>query len=166
MSEVMEMNGIIGGSVYHHFGPKKFNADWGGAFTALEIISLPTSWFSLGQAVGSGGPGTISQTGSVAESMNLKRWLQLLQATLISPSLDSMMISGTNERLLWVDEVLPSQLIVFSKSGEPASKLIANALVKMKLNKWGIIRQLTIALSEFQIKRGSGHRSACVFLTV
>ena len=166
MSETMEVYGRISGSVYYHFGPKEFDADWGGAFTALEIMNLPTSWFSLGQAIGSGGPGTLSQSGAAAESLSLRRWLQLLQATLISPSLNSIMISGTNERSLWVDEVLPSQLIVLSGASEPPSKLIANALVRMRLSKWGIVRQLTLALSEFQTRRGRGNRSVSVFLTV
>jgi hypothetical protein len=43
MAEKITFYGRANGQVKLTYGPKQFNADWGGAFTAFEIANLLTS---------------------------------------------------------------------------------------------------------------------------
>ena len=159
MAEKITAYGRVNGKVKFQYGPQTFNADWGGVFTALEIANMLTKIpkVNLGKS-----KVPIRKLGKKVESLNLRLWLERLEMSLIGLNLHSLMISGTIKKWYWVDEVLPSQIIMFT--GQRPSQLITHALVKMGLNKWGVVMQLTLALSEFSSKATSGQHSVSVFI--
>ena len=164
MAEKIRVYGRVNGKVQFRYGPKNFDADWGGAFTALEIANLMTKLPKVN--VGKRTPVKIRRVGAAAEKVNLLMWLERLDLSLFGLDLDSMMINATNVRRLWVDKIFPSQIITFPGKKKGPILLVADALVKMGLKKWGIVKQLTVALSEFDDKATSGKRSVSVFITL
>ena len=164
MAEKIQVYGRVNGKVQFQYGPKTFNADWGGAFTALEIANLMTKLPKV--PIGKRTPAKIRRIGRAAEKVNLLLWLERLELSLIGLDLNSLMINATNVRRLWVDKILPNQLITFAGKGKRPSLLVADALARMGLSKWGIVKELTLALSEFDLKATSGKRSVSVFITI
>lgn len=176
MAETIEVYGRVGGKLRFRYGPKSFYADWSGAFTALEIANLINKIPAVvkgnllaraAKLVAKDTPKTrAKRAGAVAEKVNLHMWLERLELSFLLLGVDHMMISAKDEKLLWVDKVIPSQLIVFS--GRRPSQLVADALLRMGLNKWGIIKELTLALDQFDDKgsTGNGKCSVSVFIRI
>ena len=164
MAEQITFYGRVNGQVKFTYGPKQFNADWGGAFTALEIANVLTKLPKVN--IGKRTPKIIRRVGSAAEKVNLQMWMERLEDVLISLDLDSLMINATKVNRLWVDKILPSQLIRFSGNSQRPSKLVGNALCEMGLNYWGVVQELTVAMSEFDLKATAGKRSASAFITI
>jgi hypothetical protein len=164
MAEKIVFYGRVNGQVKFTYGPKQFNADWGGAFTALEIANLLTKLPKVN--IGKRTPIIIRRVGSAAEKVNLQMWMERLELALISLDLDSLMINATKVNRMWVDKILPSQVIRFSGKNQSPSKRVGDALCKMGLNYWGVVQELTVAMSEFDSKTTTGNRSASAFFTI
>ena len=161
MAEKIAFYGRVNGQHKFTFGPKQFNADWGGVFTALEIANLLTKLPRVN--IGKRTPRKIIRAGSVTEKVNLQIWMERLELVLTSLDLDLLMINATKVNRLWADKILPSQLIRFSGNSQRPSKLVGDALCKMGLNYWGVVKELTVAMSEFDSKATTGKRAASVF---
>jgi hypothetical protein len=175
MAEKVVAFGHIAGQPKFQYGPKTFSASWGGAFTALEIAHLMQ--FIPALAGGHGVAGKAAEVvaedtpktraargGRVAEKVNLLLWLERLELSLFD--LNAVMIHGTIVRPLWVDKILPSQRIDFADTRKRPSQLVADGLVTMDLNKWGIVKEMALALSEFDLKTARGRRSVSFFFTL
>jgi hypothetical protein len=154
--------------VKFQYGPKTFSANWGGVFTALEIAHLLQ--FIPAVVAGHGLPGKAAEvvaedipktrparSGSAAEKLNLRLWLERLEQGVFD--LSSLLIHGTITRRLWVDQILPSQRVDFVDTRKRPSQLVADALVTMGLNHWGIVKEMALALSEFDLEAAKGRRS-------
>lgn len=152
------------GQFKYTYGPKQFNADWGGAFTALEIANLVTKLPKV--SIGKRTPMKIRSAGRAVEKVNLQMWMERLEMVLISLNLDSLMINVTKTKWLNVDKILPSHSIWFSGKNQRPSMLVGQALCDMKLNYWGVIQELTVAMSEFDSLTTTGKLSASVFFTI
>jgi hypothetical protein len=164
MSDVMLAYGRVDGQVEFQYGPKSFSADWGGVFTALDIANLATKLPKV--SVGKRTPRAVDRSGKLASRVSHLMWIERLEMSLISLDLNSMMINATKSHIMWIDKVLPSQLIIFSGQGKGPSELIADALVRIGLNKWGVLQQLTLVADEFDQVASGGTRSLSVFITV
>ena len=164
MAERIRVYGRVDGKVQFQYGPKKFDADWGGAFTALEILNLLSKLRKV--PIGGRTPIVIRKVGGAVQKQSLLSWLGRFDSVLVTLGLDSLAISATNVRWYWTDAVLPSQLVTFAGTEKP-SLLIAEALLKMGLRKWGVVKALTVALSEFDSRsRPEGAKlSVSVFIT-
>lgn len=164
MAETIVFYGRVNGKVQFTYGPRHFNASWGGAFTALEIANLLTK---LPKApIGKRTPIIIKSVGNAAEKVNLNLWIERLELSLISLDLDALMINATKVSPMWVDKILPSQLIKLKGKNQRPSMVVGDALCKMGLNHWGIVKELTVAMSEFDSKTSTGNRSASVSITI
>jgi hypothetical protein len=163
MADKIEVYGRVDGNVQFQYGPKIFSADWGGAFMAMEIANMLTRLPRV--PIGKRTPRVVLRAGASAQKANLLLWLERLEESLIMLELNSLMINATRVHHLWIDTILPSELITFGKDTSP-SLLVAEALVSMRLNKWGIVQQLTLALAGFEDVATRGKRSASVFITL
>ena len=164
MVEKILFYGKLNEQVKFTYGPKTFNADWGGAFTALELANLLTKLPKV--SMGKRTPIMIRRSGKAAEKVNLQMWMERLELVLISLDLNSLFINATKVNTLWVDKILPSQLVTFSGQSQRPSKVVGDALCKMGLNYWGVVQELTVAMSEFDSKATTGKRSAVATFTI
>lgn len=156
-----EAYGRIDGQVVYHYGPKSFYPDWGGAFTALEVANILTKLPKV--SVGKRTPIKIRRSGKIAEAVNALAWLERLESCTFD--VDYLAINGTKGKRS-IDEILPSQLLKLSTFNDRPSKLVADALIKMGVNKWGVVQQVTIALCEFDLKKKTGIRGLSCFVTI
>jgi hypothetical protein len=164
MAEKIIFYGRSNGQLKFSYGPKTFYADWGGAFTALEIANLIAKLPRVN--IGSRTPMKIYKIGSAVEKVNLQLWLERLELGLAFLDLEALMINAKKVNPLWVDNILPSKMIKFSSKSPMPSKLVCDALCKMRLNYWGVVKELTVAISEFGSKVTSGKQTASVFFTI
>jgi hypothetical protein len=159
MADTFELYGRIDGKIVFTYGPKKFTADWGGVFTAFEIANYLTKVPKVTMGTSEV---PFRRIGTIIEKTNLKMWLERLNLTLWSLKLDSLLINGTDERSFWPDKILPTQQVTFLDHACAPLEPVTEALIRMGLNKWGIVQELTNALSEFEGKATGGRRSATV----
>ena len=146
MSSQIEVYGRVGTNVEYQYGPRQFSPDWGGVFTALDIVKLltaipkvPTSKRSNIKAEASG---------KVAEQANRQMWLERLEAVLLELKLRYLMVNATITHWHKPDEMLHSQSVVFSGDSKTPALAVAEVLARMNLNKWGILKEITAALSD------------------
>ena len=162
MAEKIVFYGRVNGKVRFKYGPRKFSANWGGAFTAMEIVNLITKLPKVPLTKHT--PILVKATGSAAEKVNHQMWLNRLESSLISLDLVYLGISATKVNRFWVDKVLPSRYIRFAGKRQKPSLILAKTLHKMGLNHWGVLKELTAAMSEFDSKiTTTGTRAASVF---
>lgn len=164
MAEKIVFYGKVDGQNVYTYGPKAFDADWSGAFTAMEISNLLTKLPKV--TTGKRMPIVIRRSGRAAEKANLKMWMERFECVLLSLNLDHFLINATKVNRLWVDKVFPSQLLTFSGNSQRTSRIIGDALCRMGLNYWGVVQQLTLAMSGFDSKEATGKRSAVASFTL
>ena len=162
MADTFQLIGRSNGKAKFSYGPKKFSANWGGVFTAFQIANFLAKR-TKGRFEASKGP--MRRIGKIVEKRQLKAWLERLSGVLFDLKLDNMLINATDVNLVFPDKILPSQLITFDGYDDPVEP-VANALIRMKLNHWGVVKELTRALSEFSAKGIPGKHSATVSITV
>jgi hypothetical protein len=159
---VIEAYGRLNGSVKYHYGPRRFDSSWGGAFTALQVAQMLQR-----QKTKKATKTSPAKAGTIAEARNLEAWLERLQTSFVSQRApDQMMISGVKERLFLVDRVLPSQLISFTAPGTDPATQVAGALERMELGRWGVVKELCLVLDGFDGVPGTGIRGMTVFITI
>ena len=163
MADTFQLYGRKDGKPVFEYGPKKFSADWGGVFTAFEVVNKLTKR-SKGALGTSQAP--MRRIGKIAEKTNLAMWMERLNMILSSLNLDNLFINATDVNFILPDKVLPSQLVTFDGHSAAPAEPVAKALIKMGLNKWGVVKELTAALSKFEGEVKEGRLSATVNVTV
>lgn len=159
---VIEAYGRMNGKVKFHYGPRRFNSSWGGAFTALQIAQMLQR-----QKTKKAAKTKSAKAGKITEARNLELWLERLQTSFVSQNApDHMMLSGVEERLFWITRILRSQLINFGAPGTDPATQIAEALKEMELNRWGFVKELCLIVDGFDRVGGSGIRGMSVFITI
>ena len=161
MAEKVVAFGRINNSVKFQYGPKDFSANWDSVFTALEwtnkLADLPHSPIE-------GTKGDIGKAGNFSQRRNLQLWLGRLEMVLLE--LDWLAIGGTKVKRLWVDERIVTHYVHFADKRKTPRELVGETLVQMKLNTWGIVQQIVLACSEFELKQGNGRRNISIFFTL
>jgi hypothetical protein len=168
MSEIIHFSGLVNGKLASSYSPKKFNAHWGGAFTALEYVNLFTRLQKV--PLGKSTRISIRRIGKQTEKIALKLAMQKLEMVLLSLDMNYLLINANKVNPIWIDKELPSQLLRFHSNSQDPTLLVGHALRKIGLNYWGVVRELAKAMMKYENelieKSTSGNRSASVFFSI
>jgi hypothetical protein len=170
--------GRINGTPGFQYGPKTFDKDWSRTFKALSIANVVQkfvtehSLLSLEHAAENArevitNKYTEPPDFDVAEVAQAVKAEELLQsAEVLCLDLDYLSISKETNHLMRASSVNAQTILFSSSQGRRPTELLADALEELGLEGWGYMRQIVLALAQFEVRtegRDGIHRSMNLF---
>lgn len=163
MTDRIEIHGRVNGVPKFHYGPRNFDSDWGGVFTAFEIANYMTKLPKV--TMGKRSPTVFRRVGRIVEKRNLQKMLSLFHVTIVALPIDRIDLWCNQKRWDLTDKIHTTRSVE-SASNSTLVDGIIQALIKMDLNKWGIVGALATAFSSYDHVKITGRLSASVFITL
>lgn len=149
MTDEITAYGRVRGEIKYTYGPKHFDKDWNGLFTAMEIIDL------AGILEGDP-PMPGKEAGESAQNLAKRLILKNLQLTLgMNTKLNALLISARTTHWYKADEI-SSKFLKLSSDGDERIRALTRYLSSIDLNTWGVLRQISLALGEFENQESDG----------
>ena len=167
--------GRINGIAQSQYGPTTFSKDWGGAFTALEImdllekISIPSSHILESAAEIAANVVADPPSPDASKLVEHVKSQHLLGAMeVLALDLEHIQVTSETAGRFSGSKINVKFIRFESTQGKRPSLLLAEGLLGMGLNGWGYLNQIVAALNQFTNRssdRGAGHRCMSVFFT-
>jgi hypothetical protein len=136
----------VNGRFSYQYGPKSFDMNWNGAFTALEVIDRISRW-RTGVKGALPSKRAFGSAGGTTQALKKSMLIEELETVFATQNVDHMyIVKEVKHRLAPCD--CSARFVQFSPR-EQAMAFLTRSLSDMSLNQWGVLQQICLALSSF-----------------